>query len=112
MEVTKTTDPMTGNDVYSVPEPYNYNQNDTCDYDPPQVSLSISGERIIATIRRGSYDVSGYTLYVNGVEQSGISLGDDGVVNGYTLNGTEDSIRFTISDSAGYTGSSEMSLSH
>lgn len=112
VEVTKTTDPMTGNDVYSVPEPYDYNQNDTCDYDPPQVSLSISGERIIATIRRGSYDVSGYTLYVNGVEQSGISLGDDGVVNGYTLNGTEDSIRFTISDSAGYTGSSEMSLSH
>ncbi len=110
VEVTKVTDPMTGNDVYSVPEPYNRDESDTCNYEPPRLALSTSGDRIIATIRRGTYDLAGYTLYINGVEQSGISVGSNGVVNGYKLKGTESSIKLTISDSAGYTVSEEMSL--
>ena len=110
IEVTKTTDPMTGNDVYSVPEPYDRNQNDTCDYEPPRLSLSVSGDQIIATIRRGTYDIAGYTLYVNGTEQSGISLGGDGVIHGYKLKGTETSLRLVVSDSAGYSATGEMTL--
>ena len=111
VEVTKTIDPMTGNDVYSVPEPYDRNTSDPCDYTPPEVSLSISGEKIIATIKRGTYDIAGYTLYINGVEQSGISLGSNGVISGYTLKDNDTSIKFTVTDSAGYTTTSEMSLS-
>ncbi|MBQ3353498.1 transglycosylase domain-containing protein [Candidatus Saccharibacteria bacterium] len=110
VEVTKTTDPMTGNDVYSVPEPYNRDTSDPCDYKPPRVSLSVSGNKIIATISRGSYGIEGYTLYVNGVEKNGISLGGDGTIHGYALNGTESSIRLVISDTAGYTASSELTL--
>ena len=101
---------MTGNAVYSVPEPYNRDTSDTCDYTPPQLNLSISGDKIIATVRRGSYDIAGYTLYVNGAEKSGISLGGNGTINGYTLNGTEKSIRFVVTDSAGYSASNEMTL--
>lgn len=110
IEVAKTTDPMTGNDVYSVPEPYDRNTSDPCDYTPPQIALSTSGDRIIATVKRGTNDIAGYTLYVNGVEQSGISLGADGVISGYKLNGTETSIKFTVSDSAGYSASGDMTL--
>lgn len=110
IEVTKTTDPMTGNDVYSVPEPYDRETSDPCDYIPPQLALSTSGKNIIATIKRGTYDIAGYTLYINGVEQSGISLGTDGVINGYTLKGTETSIKLVVSDSAGYMASGEMTL--
>ncbi|MBR0467659.1 transglycosylase domain-containing protein [Candidatus Saccharibacteria bacterium] len=110
VEVTKTTDPMTGNDVYSVPEPYDRNTSDPCDYNPPEIALSTSGDKIIANIRKGTYDIAGYTLYVNGVEQGGISLGGDGVIHGYTLNGTETSIKFTVSDSAGYVSTGEMTL--
>ena len=110
IEVTKTTDPMTGNDVYSVPEPYDRNQNDTCDYEPPRLSLSVSGENIIATIRRGTYDITGYTLYIDGSEKGGISLGGDGTIRGYKLNGTETSVRLVISDSAGYSATGEMTL--
>ena len=110
VEVTKTTDPMTGNDVYSVPEPYDRNTSDTCDYTPPQLALSTSGSKIIATVKRGTSDISGYTLYVNGVEQSGVSLGNDGTIIGYTLKGTETSIKFTVTDSAGYTVTVEMAL--
>ena len=110
VEVTKVTDPMTGNDVYNVPEPYNRDTSDTCDYAPPSLALSVSGNKIVAVVRRGSNDIAGYTLYVNGVEKSGISLGSDGIVHGYTLNGTESSISFSVSDSAGYVVSNELKL--
>ncbi len=110
VEVTKTKDPMTGNEVYSVPEPYNRETSDPCDYTPPQIALSTSGSNIIATVKRGTYDIAGYTLYVNGVEQGGISLDASGVISGYTLKGTETSIKFTVSDSAGYIATGEMTL--
>ena len=101
---------MTGNATYNVPEPYNRDTKDTCDYEPPRLSLSVSGNKIMATIRRGSYNIEGYTLYINGAEQSGISLGSDGSINGYTLKGNETSVRLVISDSSGYTISDEMTL--
>lgn len=110
VEVTKITDPMTGKEVLNVPEPYDYENSDTCDYEPPRVSISINDNRIVATVRRGTYDIDGHTLYVNGVEKSGTSLGSDGVISGYTLNGTETSIKVVISDSAGYSASSEVTL--
>ena len=110
VDVTKITDPMTSHEVYSVPEPYQKDTKDTCDYEPPRLSLSTADNKIIATIKRGSYDIAGVTLYVNGVEQSGISLGSDGTVNGYSLNGTETSIKLEISDTAGYGVSGEMTL--
>ena len=112
IEVTKTIDPMTNNDVYNVPEPYNRETSDTCDYVPPEVSLSTSGTNIIATIRPGTYDIAGYTLYVNGVEQSGISLSlpKGGTISGYTLKDTDKSIKIMITDSAGYTATSEITF--
>ena len=110
VEVTKVTDPMTGKEVYNVPEPYNRDASDTCEYVPPQVAISTSGSNIIASITRGTNDITGHTLYVNGVEKSGTSLGSNGVVYGYTLDGTESSIKIVISDSAGYTVSDEATL--
>ena len=110
VEVTKVTDPMTGKDVYSVPEPYDRDNSDTCDYNPPQLALSTSGNSIIANIRKGTYDITGYTLYIDGVEKSGISLSSNGKINGYTLTGKEKNIKLTISDSAGGTATSEMTL--
>ena len=110
VDATKVTDPMTGNEVISVPEPYNREKSDTCDYEPPRLSISTSGNKIIATIKRGSYDINGYTLYVNGAEQGGITVGADGTISGYSLTGKESSIKLMITDSAGYTATSEMTL--
>ncbi len=107
VEVTKVTDPMTGKDVYNVPEPYQRDTSDTCDYSPPQVSLSISGNKLYASVRKGSSDVAGYTLYVNGVEQSGISLGGDGAVNGFTLK-SDQTLKFVVTDAAGYSATAEI----
>ncbi|MBO7718116.1 hypothetical protein J6S37_01305 [Candidatus Saccharibacteria bacterium] len=110
VEVTKTTDPMTGNAVYSVPEPYNREVSDTCDYEPPRLSLSVSGDKVVAVVRGGSYDLAGYTLYVNGEERGGVSLSSSGVVNGYTITCGDKTVRLVISDTAGYSASSEINV--
>ena len=111
VEVTKIIDPMTSNSVYSVPEPYNRDASDTCDFSPPQVSMSLSGTKLVAAVRKGSSDIAGYSLYVNGVEQGGISLGGDGTINGYTVDPTKETVvKFTVTDSAGYAASAEMTI--
>ncbi|MBR0424129.1 penicillin-binding protein [Candidatus Saccharibacteria bacterium] len=110
IEVTKTIDPMTGEAVYTVPEPYNREQEDTCSYNPPTVSLSISGTNIVATIKKGSSDIAGYTLYVDGIEQSGISINSKGIVSGYVLDGSEKTIRLDVTDTAGYPASYTLTL--
>ncbi len=111
IEVTKVTDPMTGNENVEVPSPYNKDASDTCDYVPPSVSLSVSGDNLVAAITKGTYDISGYTLYVDGVDKGSVTVGSNGIVNGYTVNGTEKTIKLTISDTAGYYASSEVTLS-
>lgn len=108
VEVTKTTDPMTGNAVYNVPKPYDRDTNDTCDYTPPQVSLSTSGNNIIVSARQGTYSIASYTLYINGVEIGGVSLGGDGTVTNYTLKDTDTSIKIVVTDDSGYSATSEM----
>ena len=105
IEVTKTIDPMTGNEVYSVPEPYNRDTSDTCDFNPPQISLYTSGCTLYANIAKGSYDLTGATLYINGVEKGGVSLGGGSI---YDLTGSETSARLVVTDTAGYTASGEM----
>ena len=98
---------MTGNSVYSVPEPYNRDKNDTCDYDPPQLSLSTTGCKIYANISKGTYDLTGATIYINGVEKGGVSLSGGPI---YTLTGDETSARLDVSDSAGFIASGEIKL--
>ncbi len=109
VEVSKITDPMTGNENIIVPEPYDREVSDTCDYAPPSVSLSISGNTIIVAISKGTYSYN-YTLYVDGEANNNISIGSNGVVNGYTLNGTEKSIKIMVTDAAGYTVVDEKTL--
>ena len=111
IEVTKTIDPMTGEDSISVPEPYNKDKNDTCNYTPPAVALSTSGHFVVAIITKGSENIAGYSLFVDGVEKTGISVAGNGVVNGYTLNGTESKLKFMVTDTAGYTAVRELTLS-
>ena len=104
VDVTKTIDPMTGNAVYSVPEPYNRDQNDTCDYEPPRVSLSVSGCTLTANIVRGTSDIAGSTLSINGSDVGSMPSG------GYTLTGTETSARLTVTDTAGYSSSGDINI--
>ncbi|MBR2994436.1 penicillin-binding protein [Candidatus Saccharibacteria bacterium] len=114
VEVTKVTDPMTGEDVYNVPEPYNREENDPCNYQPPRVALSVSGKKLVATIAKGTYDLAGYTLQVTANNQTkeynSISIGADGTISGYTLTGQESLVKLLVSDAAGYIASGEVTL--
>ena len=110
IEVTKTTDPMTGEENYIVPEPYDREASDTCDYVAPQVSISTTGNRIIAIVKKGSSSIAGFTLYVDGVEKSGVSLGPTGIVNGYVLTGAESSLKVVVTDTSGYSATAELQL--
>ena len=110
VEVTKITDPVTGKDTYDVPEPYNREVEDTCNYLPPQVSVTTSGSRIITIINKGSEPIANKDkiLFIDGRAISGVSFGSDGVVSGYTLNGSESSIKVMVTDASGYTAVSEI----
>ena len=110
VEVSKITDPMTGKESYKVPEPYDYETEDTCDYIPPEVAISTTGDTIVAIVKKGSSNIADYTLYVDGVEQTGISLESNGVIKGYTLDGSESSIKFAVTDESGYTATGSLSL--
>ena len=110
VEVNKVIDPITKKESYNVPEPYNKDVSDTCTYSPPSVSLSVLNGQIIATIRKGSTNVVGYTLYVDGVANNAISVDAAGVVHGYTLTGSEQHLKIMISDEAGYTAVAELEL--
>ena len=107
VEVTKVTDPMTKNEVYNVPEPYNRDVSDTCDYTPPRISLSTDGCKLIAVISKGTHDLSGSTLYINGTEKGGTSLSGGAI---YTLNGSEKSARLMVTDAAGYTATADINI--
>ena len=112
IEVSKITDPMTGEDSYDVPEPYDREKDDTCDYVAPQVSLSKSGNRLNVIIKKGSSPIAGATLYVDGTEISnGITVTESGSATvSYTINGTESLIKVLVTDAAGYSAASELPL--
>lgn len=107
IEVTKTIDPITGKEVYDVPEPYNYEKTDTCDYSPPQVSLEKTSNGIKAYIKRGTYEITKYTLNVDGVDHE-VSVDAKNNIVGYTYTGKEKVVKLTITDAAGYSVSSKL----
>ncbi len=107
IEVTEITDPLTGNKSIKVDEPYKADIEDTCDYTPPSVSLSISGNKIYASVSKGTFGLNGYTLDVDGKEYN-VSISASGEVSGYTLTKKEKVISIKVSDTAGYVAVSEI----
>ena len=110
IEVTKITDPMTGQEVYNVPEPYNREESDTCSYTPPTVSLYNRSGTLIASIRQGSESVVSRVLYIDDKETSA-TISAAGVISGVTLDGTEKTAKIVVTDASGYTATDEISLS-
>lgn len=105
VEVTKTIDPMTGNAVYSVPEPYNRDQNDTCDYDAPQASLGNPDNNtctISVRLSPGSASISSAEIFVGGASKGSVLN-----KNSFSFKGLgSGSAYVTVTDSAGYSSNS------
>ena len=113
IEITKTIDPMTGDAVISVPEPYNKDVEDKCDYKPPTInSVTIKDSAVIVSFKKGSSDIASWSLNVDGIDIPGVKVNAKGVVSGYTPNGTEKSIKVTATDTAGFQTTAEWKPSH
>ncbi|MBR0488204.1 penicillin-binding protein [Candidatus Saccharibacteria bacterium] len=111
VEVTKIIDPITEEPTYDVPEPYNRDLTDNCTYTPPQVSLSSSQNRLFATVTKGTYNLKGATLYVDGKEvPGGAAVSGNRVTLSYTIDGTESSVKLVVTDESDYTATSELTL--
>lgn len=103
IEVTKTTDPISKNIVYSVPEPYDRTQSDTCEYTKPSISIDDSGNITIS----GGVGTVTYEVSVNGkVVKSG--SGNSVSLDGVDLSKEPDELRITVkaTDESGETAPS------
>lgn len=113
IEITKTVDPMSGEAVITVPEPYNKDVEDKCDYKPPVINnVVVQGGTIIVNYKKGSSEITGWSLSANGIDIPGISVSKTGTVSGYNSDGKEDSIKVTATDSAGYQTTYEWKPTH
>jgi hypothetical protein len=107
IEVTKITDPISGKESIKVDAPYNAEKEDTCDYVPPSVSISTSGNKVYVSVTKGSQSISSYTLVVDGTPKN-VTVSPSGEVAGYTLTQKEKVLAIQVTDAAGYTAVSEM----
>lgn len=109
IEVTKTIDPLTRREIYTVPEGYNKDEKDDCKYEAPTVSIRKSSSGGLAiSIVEGSEPLNNYTLTVDGeVKESG-SVESGKIDLKYQVTGKENSIKISITDAAGTTVSDEL----
>ncbi|MBQ3261441.1 penicillin-binding protein [Candidatus Saccharibacteria bacterium] len=111
VEVTKTVDPMTKNEVYNVPDGYDRDTEDDCAYTPPSVSIAKVGKHISVTVN-GSQIIGGnYTVTTNsGLTKSG-TISSATFYADYQITGDEGSITVTVSDKLGqYATSSAITI--
>ena len=110
IEATKTVDPITKNEVWYVPDPYNREVSDSCSYVAPTVALSRDGDKLKVTITPGSVNLASYSLTVDGVlKESGVIPTNVFNMN-YTVLGTETSASVTITDAAGVSASASLTF--
>ncbi len=116
VEATKTLDPITKQEVWDVPEPYDRETTDNCSYSAPAVNIyssggissnsdSGSGYRIVIT--QGSAALSKYTVTVGGtaIASGSVTKKDFVVEKPENASGT---VRVTVTDELGYEASDEL----
>lgn len=112
IEATKTVDPITKQEVWDVPEPYNREVEDDCSYKAPSVSIYASGAnsasggyRIVIT--QGSQPLSNYTVTVGDktIASGAVTQKDFTVEN---TSGTSGKVKVTVTDDYGFEASDEI----
>ena len=110
LEVTKTVDPMTNTVVWNIPDGYDRENEDPCDYTSPSAKLRVSGDNFRISVT-GSNIVGGtYTLTVDGTVVETGSISSLNFSSDYKIKGTEKSASVTVSDPLGGTATGNTSL--
>lgn len=104
--VTKITDPMTKKDVYSVPDGYDKDTADDCNYSAPSVSIRRSGDYLSITVNGsnvigGSYTVSSSAGVINQGTISSATFLDN-----HKITGEEGTLTVNVTDTNGVSISS------
>lgn len=109
IDVKKFIDPVSKTETYEE-NGYNHNIIDSCSYESPSATIEINSEdKLIAKIKKGTYEISSIILIVDGETIDNISI--DTITNeviGYELTGDEEEIALLVTDTAGYTYRTEV----
>lgn len=100
---TKTIDPLTKREIISVPDGYNKDETDDCNYTKPSVSVRKGNKSgtLVVTIVAGSESLGNYEVSVDGaVVKSGQATAGNTEVT-YDSKGND--IKVTVTDAAGTT---------
>lgn len=107
IEVTKTIDPMTNNEVWNIPEGYDRENADDCSYSTPTVSVSRSGTHLSITVN-GSAIIGG-TYTITDAAGKAVATGKISSASftpSYTITGKEESLTVTVTDTNGVSSGS------
>ncbi len=90
VEATKTIDPITKREIWSVPDGYDRESEDDCSYATPTVSLLPSGDTMKAVVTYGSAKTISWSLYEDGAAiKSGTATSPNTTIDlGYDLSGS------------------------
>ena len=112
VEVTKIIDPMTKNEIYTVPEPYTRDEEDDCSYSPLVISTVsiISNGKLRVSVSAGSTTLNAYELKVNGQTVASGSASSTFLID-YSVTGNESSIQVIVSDTSGATDTYNLDIS-
>ena len=111
VEVTKITDPMTGNEVWNVPDDYDREEEDDCsNYSSPNVTVRHSGNNVKITVS-GSEAIGGiWSLSVDGATKASGEINSTAFDAGYTISDCDAKFQVTITDRYGANATGNMTL--
>lgn len=108
LEITKIIDPITKNEVWNVPEGYDYESEDTCDVVSPEIGLELrkfdsEAPWLFITFKEGSNKLKSYKITVDGVLTGSGSVTDLVMTNGLKQNlaGNEKDVTVELIDESG-----------
>lgn len=105
---TKTTDPVSKKTFWYVPEPYDRETEDTCNYQPPTVKLYRYGSSLRVSISKGSAKLDKYDLLVDGEVKEEGQITNTSFDLKYKLSSSDKKIKIRISDTADYVATDEI----
>ena len=113
VDATKTVDPITKQEIWSVPDPYKYNEKDDCSYTTPSVKISGTSGTLSAAVTFGTSSNLSYVLYEDGKEYESGNVSGDRITFSYTLDTANikgRTLKVTIKDENGAEVSSQCTV--
>ena len=114
LEITVTTDPVTNNKSYQLPDGYNNEVEDSCSYIGPTVAITnYSGGKITFGAVKGTANLNSYIIYVDDKQVTSGALSSATTSDGYAVTVSAEhgqKIRVQVTDVNGESASDTFSV--